>query len=319
MQKTTEDIHLTEIDRNHTTFLLSYGYDLGPLKQSLDRVGLINPPVVRKDPDKGLQIICGSKRVAALGELSVSSFPCRIVPSGTGDEECLLLNLYDNASLRVFNPIEKSMAIQGLQRFYPEEKIAQDFLPLLDLHPHKTQLELFKPLCSLEGRVKDAVVAGTIDVRTALELARMDPESRQPLSSLLIELRLSVSKQAALIEYISEIALRENVSRDDVMHNQQIQSVLEAEQLNLPQKADTIIRYLRGRRYPQLTEKERAFKQQLKDFKLPRDVQFTPPPYFEGNRYCLTLHFASLKQLREQLCDLESFLESPSLPPLIEG
>jgi len=319
MNQTTEDIHLTEIDRNQTTFLLSYGYDLGSLKQSIDRAGLINPPVVRKKPDRGFQIICGFKRVAALGELSVSSFPCRIVPAGTGDEECFLLNLYDNASHRVFNPIEKSMAIKGLQSFYPEEKIAKDFLPLLNLHPHKTQLEIFKPLCTLESRVKDAVVAGTIDVRTALELARMDPESRQTLSSLLIALRLSVSKQAALIEYISEIVLRENLSREDVVQNQQIQSVLGDEHLNLPQKADTIIRYLRARRYPRLTEKEKAFKQTLKDVKLPRDVQFTPPPYFEGNRYCLTLHFTSLKQLREQLCDLESFLDHPSLPPLIEG
>ena len=301
MQKTTEDIHLTEVDRNHTIFLLSYGYDLGPLKQSIERVGLINPPVVRKDPDKGLQIVCGSRRVAALAELSDSSFPCQIIPAGTGDEECFLLNLYDNASHRVFNPIEKSMAIKGLQRFYPEEKIARDFLPLLDLQPHKTQLEVFKPLCTLEGRIKDAVVAGTIEVRTALELARMDPESRQQVSSLLITLRLSVSKQAALTEYISEIALRENISREDVVNNQQIQSALVDEQLNLPQKAETIIRYLRGRRYPRLTEKERAFKQQLKDCKLPRDVQFTPPPHFEGNRYCLTLHFSSLKQLREQL------------------
>ena len=257
--------------------------------------------------------------MAALGELSVSSFPCRIVPAGTGEEECFLLNFYDNASHRVFNPIEKSMAIRGLQNFYPEEKIARDFLPLLDLHPHKSQLELFKPLCTLEKRVKDAVVAGTIDVRTALELARMDPESRQTLSSLLIALRLSVSKQAALIEYISEIALRENLSREDVVHNQQVQSVLGDEHLNLPQKADTIIRYLRMRRYPRLTGKEKAFKQTLKDFKLPRDVQFTPPPYFEGNRYCLSLHFTSLKQLREQLRDLESFLDRPSLPPLIEG
>jgi hypothetical protein len=319
MNQTTEDIQLTEIDRNQTTFLMSYGYDLGPLKQSIDHAGLINPPVVSKKPDGGFQIICGFKRVAALGELSVSSFPCRIVPAGTGEEECFLLNLYDNVSHRVFNPIEKSMAIQGLQNFYPEEKIAKDFLPLLNLHPHKTQLELFKPLCTLENRVKDAVVAKTIDVHTALELARMDFESRQAVSSLLIALRLSVSKQTALIEYISEIALRETLSRENVVHNQQIQSVLGDEHLNLPQKADTIIRYLRGRRYPQLTAKEKAFKQTRKDLKLPRDVQLTPPPYFEGNRYCLTLHFTSLKQLREQLCDLESFLDHPSLPPLIEG
>jgi len=319
MRQVTKDIDLKNIDRNDTLFLLSYGYDLGPLKDSINRIGVINPPLVRQKSDTTYQIICGYKRVHALSALGAASTQCTIVSPATGDEESFLLSFYDTVSHRELNPIEKSMAIIRLLNYFSEEKVVSDFLPLLKLQPHSTQLETFKPLSTLEPTIKDALLAGTVDVRAALELARMDPESRQTLSSLLIILRLSVSKQAALIEYISEIALRENLSREDVVHNQQIQSVLGDEHLNLPQKADTIIRYLRARRYPQLTGKEKAFKQTLKDFKLPRDVQFTPPPAFEGNRYCLTLHFTSLKQLREQWCDLESFLDHPSLPPLIEG
>ena len=319
MKTSIATIRPTEIDPKNTAFLLSYGYDLEPLKQSIERAGLINPPVVRKKPESGFQIICGYRRMEALAELSVPSFPCRILPPGTDDKECLLLNLYDNISHRIFNPVEKSMTIQRLQRFYPEEQIITDFLPLLKVNPHKSQLELFKPLCTLENSIKDAVVTGGIDLHAAYKLTHMDSENRGVLSNLLIALRLSVSKQAALIEYISEIALRETISREDVACNSQIQSVLEDEHLNLPQKADAILRYLRERRYPQLTTKEKAFKQHCKEFKLPSDVQFTPPPNFEGNRYCLTLHFASVQQLRKQLSSLESFLDNPSLPPLIEG
>jgi hypothetical protein len=147
----------------------------------------------------------------------------------------------------------------------------------------------------------------------------MDPENRQALSSLLIKLRLSVSKQAALIEYISEIALRENISREEVAESSGIGSFLENENLNLPQMADAILRYLRERRYPQLTSKEKTFKKHCTGFKLPSGVQFTPPPNFEGNCYCLTLHFTSVQRLREQLSSLESFLNNPSLTFLIEG
>jgi ParB family chromosome partitioning protein len=319
MKQTTETIRLTEIDHNDKAFLLSYGYDLKTLKQSLDRVGLINPPVVREKPGDGFQIICGYRRVEALAGLAVSSFPCRILPPGTGDKECLLLNFYDNISHRVFNPIEKSMTIQRLEKFYPEEKIIRDFLPLLEVNPHKSQLGMFKPLCVLENRIKNAVVAGVIDLHTAGKLARMDPENREVLNGLLSILRLSVSKQAALIEYISEIALRENISKEEVAGNPRIQSLLADHHLNLPQKADAILGYLRERRYPQLTTKEKTFKQQRKGFKLPADVQFNPPPNFEGNRYCLTIHFASVQQLREQLSHLESFLDNPSLSSLIEG
>ena len=319
MEPTIATIRLTEIDRKNTTFLISYGYDLEPLKQSIERAGLINPPVVRKGTDGSFQIICGYKRIEALAELPVPSFPCRIVPVGTGDEDCLLLNLYDNISHRVFNPIEKSMTIQRLQTFYPEEKIITDFLPLLKVNPHKSQLEIFRPLYTLEKSIKDAVVAGVIEVHTAVKLAQMDPENRQALSSLLITLRLSVSKQAALMEYISEIALRENISRGEVAGSSGIGSFLGNEHLNLPQKADSILRYLRERRYPQLTNKEKTFKQHCKEFKLPSDVRFTSPPNFEGNCYGLTLHFTSVQRLREQLSSLESFLDNPSLTSLIEG
>jgi ParB family chromosome partitioning protein len=319
MKQTAETIPLTEIDLNDSEFLLSFGYDRRPLKQSLDRAGLINPPVVRKKPEGGFQIICGYKRIEALAGLSASSFSCRILPPGTDDMECLLLNLYDNLSHRLFNPIEKSMAIQRLEKFFTEEKIITDFLPLLKVNPHKSQLELLKPLCTLERSTKDAVVTGVIDVHTARKLAQMDSEDREVLSSLLSTLRLSVSKQAALIEYVSEIALREHLSREEVAGSSRIQSVIEDEHLNLPQKADFILRYLRERRYPQLTAKENTFKQHCKEFNLPSDVQFTPPPHFEGNRYCLTLHFVSLQQLREQLSGLESFLDDPSLISLIEG
>jgi ParB family chromosome partitioning protein len=319
MKQTMEAIQLTEIDRNNTDFLLSYGYDLNLLKQSLDRAGLINPPVVRKKPEGGFQIICGHRRVEGLAWLSVSSVPCRILPPGTDDKECLLLTLYDNISHRIFNPIEKSMTIQRLQTFYPEEKIITDFLPLLTLNPHKSQLEMFRPLCTLEKRIKDAVVAGVIEVHTAGRLAQMDHKNREAVSNLLITLRLSVSKQAALIEYICEIALREDISKEEVAGSSQIRSFLAHEHLNLPQKAHSILGYLRERRYPQLTSKEKTFKQKVKEFKLPSDIRFTSPPNFEGNCYGLTLHFTSVQRLREQLSSLESFLDNPSLTSLIEG
>ncbi len=185
MRQVTKHIDLKNIDRNDTLFLLSYGYNLGPLKDSINRIGVINPPLVRQKSDTTYQIICGYKRVHALSELGAASTHCTIVSPATGDEESFLLSFYDTVSHRELNPIEKSMAITGLLNYFSEEKVVSDFLPLLKLQPHSTQLETFKPLSTLESTIKDALLAGTIDVRTALELARMDPESRQTLAVFL--------------------------------------------------------------------------------------------------------------------------------------
>ena len=61
MDLKTKKIHLKNIDFKDKTFLLSYGYDLKSLKQSIKQVGLLNPPVVRKKAASSYQIICGFK------------------------------------------------------------------------------------------------------------------------------------------------------------------------------------------------------------------------------------------------------------------
>jgi ParB family chromosome partitioning protein len=319
MKQVTEHIALENIDCNDAPFCVSYGYNLGPLKDSINRIGVINPPLVRQKSDTTYQIICGYKRVHALRELGVAATYCTIVSPPAGDEESFLLSFYDNVSHRELNPIEKSMAITKLLHYFSEEKIVRDFLPLLKLQPHSTQLETFKPLTTLESAIKDAILTGTIDVRTAVKLALVDRRSREACSGLLMTLQLSLSKQTAFMEYVSECALRENLSIDEVINSPQIGFILEDERLNLPQKAAAVMSFLRKRRFPQLTAKEEEFIQGLKKVKLPPDVSLTHPPSFEGNTYVLTFRFASVNLLRKRLHDFAFRLDDPSLQTLLEG
>jgi ParB-like chromosome segregation protein Spo0J len=319
MKQVTKRIYLKNIDRDDTLFLLSYGYNLGPLKNSINQIGLINPPRVRQKSDTTYQIICGYKRVHALRELGVASTPCTLVSPATGDEESFLMSFYDNVSHRELNPIEKSMAINRLLSYFSEEKIVSDFLPLLKLQPHSTQLETLKPLSTLASTIKDAILAGTIDVRTALKLALLDRVSREASSRLIITLRLSLSKQTALMEYVSESALREDLSIVKVINSPHIRFIIDDERLNLPQKGEAVMSFLRKRRFPQLTAKEEEFKQVLRKLRLPPDVCIKHPPFFEGNTYSLTFHFTSVNALRKRLHDFESRLNDRSLLTLLEG
>ncbi len=53
----------------------------------------------------------------------------------------------------------------------------------------------------------------------------------------------------------------------------------------------------------------------LSKIKLPRDVSITPPPYFEDNRYCLSVCFTGWQELRERLDALNSII-TDDLEPL---
>ena len=163
MNTTTKRIYLKTIDFKDKTFLLSYGYELKPLKRSIQQIGLLNPPAVRKKADASYQIICGFKRMRTLKELGFPSITCNTVPVKTSERECLLLSLYDNISHRKLNTIEKSMVIHKLQNHYPEERIVHDFLPLLKLQPHISQLKFLEPLHRLERDIKDGQGQSWID------------------------------------------------------------------------------------------------------------------------------------------------------------
>lgn len=312
-------ICLNSLDFKDKTFLLSYGYDINPLKQSIAQVGLLNPPVVRKKSDATYQIVCGYKRTLALKKLGVSSIRCAILPSEKNDEECLLLNIYDNVSHREFNPIEKSLAINKLKNYYTEEEIAHNFLPLLKLQPHMTQLNVFKPLCRLEKEIQTAVLEGRISEHTATRLSQMDRESRRALGKLFVILRLSVSKQIEVLEYVSEIAVRENRSVENVITMQKISSVLKNDKLNQHQKGETVRKYLRELRYPQLTEKEKEFNHNIRKLKLSPGVSLKAPPFFEGDHYHINLHFNDRNGLKKRLQELESLLNERPLINIIEG
>ena len=311
----TDAVDLKSLDPDDAVFRLSYGFDLESLKESIRRIGLINPPLLRKRPDGRYQIVCGYRRISALRELNVSSASCQLVPPETSDEACLLLSLYDNISHRELNPIEKSLALNRLLSYYTEETIARDFLPLFKLQPHITQFRTYQPLCQLDMEIRDAIIDGIIDVQSALRLSRLDPESRKCLARLLISLRLSVSKQAEVITTVAEIGLRDGVSLRTVTGDPDIQSTLTNDKLNRPQKGDAVLRLLREKRYPRLTAKERQVKGALSRIKLPPNASITPPPFFEDNRYCLSLYFTGWQELRERL-DLLDTIITDDLPNL---
>lgn len=315
----TKRIYLNQLDFKDRTFLLSYGYDIHPLKQSIGRVGLLNPPVLRKKSDATYQIVCGYKRALALKQLGVSSFRCALLPSERNDDECLLLNIYDNVSHRELNPIEKSITINKLKSYFTEKDIVQNFLPALKLQPHMTQLNVFQPLCKLEKGIQTAILEGRISEHTATKLSRMDRASRRALGKLFVMLRLSVSKQMEVLQYVSEIAIRENRSVGNVVSMPQMSAVLKNEKLSQHQKGEAVRTYLRELRYPLLTEKEKAFNRSIRKLKLSPDVSLKAPPFFEGDHYHISFHFKDLNGLTKRLQELESLLNNRSLINIIEG
>jgi len=66
---TPQPVLLSNIDDSPGPCCMSFGFDLNPLIQSIERVGLINPPLLKRDNHGSITIITGYRRIKALKSL----------------------------------------------------------------------------------------------------------------------------------------------------------------------------------------------------------------------------------------------------------
>ena len=143
-----------------------------PLADSIRRIGLVNLPILTRKGEGGRRdafgVVAGFRRIKALQSLHVEQFPCRILPDEVSPRECLLLNLYDNLTVRPFNPVETAMALARLVELFPPEEVVKSFMPLFNLPSHAQTLRLFAQIeTDFENRAKDLLAGGDLSMKGA--------------------------------------------------------------------------------------------------------------------------------------------------------
>ena len=137
-----KQISLNDIDlssQSHDRFLFSYARDLNVTMDSIKKVGLINPVILNKIPDRDetYTIVCGYQRIKVFKKLGEERINAKVV-KGFSDEELSLLSLHDNMFSRGFNEIEKAIAIKKFQEIsYSYDRLMSEITPLLGIPPNK--------------------------------------------------------------------------------------------------------------------------------------------------------------------------------------
>ena len=126
-----QDIRLVDIDVDHDFFRMSFEPDCKTLAQSMDTVGLINPPLLRGAPP--YHIISGYRRTLTAKKLGWEMIAARIYPSSELDSlTALRLAFFENLGTRTFNLIEASAIVSRfLARRHRKPRGAERVLTLL--------------------------------------------------------------------------------------------------------------------------------------------------------------------------------------------
>ena len=320
-----KEIELNSINFSDDEFLISYPLKYDNVKESIEKIGLINPPILyvgdaymRPLRLNKFKIVSGFKRVFALRDLDRKKITCFIISNNYTAVELLQLSILDNSLNRQFNPIEKSIAINKLGKYVPKDNILNNYFKYLGLEPSEKLYALYEPLINLEDDIKLAIANNELSERSGANLLGFSKKDRLALFDFLVQLKPSVSKQNEIIELVFEISKRENIAVNAVIKAGEIDTIFSNQKFSIPQKLERVREYLKKRRFPQLTKLEEEFESFKKSIGVSQDMKFYPPAFFEGNNYEIHLSFSKISQLKKQITILHKMIESEELKNVIE-
>ena len=296
-----------------TFFKISTGEVPAELVASIRLVGLLNPPIIIEKSD-GYRIVSGFKRVAALRQLRTNSIPARLLDSDTPVENCIRIAITENSSQRSMNLVEQANAVALLATFLQDFGQLADAAFSVGVSVNPGMAEKLKKLEAMEDSLKTGVLNGTIALPVAIQIQAMnDPASGMVLGALLKELGLSLNRQREMLEWITSICRRDDLTVSQLLATEEIANCLLDSKLDRRQKGQMIRKYLKTCRYPTIQAFEKRFNGIVKKLALAKGTVLTAPPHFESPIYSLRFEFGSYDELQLKLEEFEKIIESEAL------
>jgi hypothetical protein len=321
MMRTLEQIPLTRIDWEDTTFLVTFMPDLEPLQASIKLVSLLEPLILREKVGGKYQIVCGFKRVEVLRRLALNEAATFVYHPGELDDfQALLLTIGHNITHHL-NLVEKAQALKKLLAFgVSEREVIDRYLPLFDLQPNVRILRQTTALLSLEMKVLEYLVKEDLSLSTAVCFLDLDQEGQKAILSLLLALRPGENRLKEIISFLREISLRDGKPISSLLIRGDIVELLADWQTQRPQRMEQLRCIIKQMRFPLLTAIEERFAAYKRSLALPPQISFHPPAFFEGEEFRMELRFKDFKAFRELVAGLNEIADAAKedTDPLME-
>ena len=313
-------VRLIEIDWEDSYFSL-YGTSEEArrnLYASMDRFGVLSPPVLWAKGPSRFSIVDGFKRFEWLRAHHVGEVVCRIHPEETPRRDLLLAGIETRLCGPPLNGAEKACIVGRLSDVVPDEVILGTYFPALKIPGKPRSLDLWRRLASSSQPLLAALASGAIHERAALELADWgEPGAEAAALSLLADLRCSASIQVEILDRLCEIAVRDGCGRREVLGRPDIVAVMNDPELHHRQKTQAVRDLLEGWRFPRLKARELEVQRKLEAIPMPGNVSLSPPPGFEGNRWCLEIAFSDPGELGKILQRMQDIASSSQFHALM--
>ncbi len=306
-----EAVLLKALDFHDKTFLISSPDDDTSIQNSIEELGVINPPSLRRNGDK-YQIICGWRRIKACQQLGYDEISSIVYEMDElSDDDCLKFVLYENQ--RRLNEIDKAELILKYKRLCDlnDNDLIQKVLPLIGIGATRKNLERYMSLTGLESEIKEACYTERISLEQVLSLSEVDGDKRlEILRRILTRFKFNNNETRETIRDLAAVASRDKLSIGRIIDR--ISS-----EIGGSGGKNEFRHSLRKMRHPTLSKVEENYNACLSAFNLPKGITLYRSPFFEGNDLEIRLTFGTSDTLSELLTYVSSVVDDGSIEKLL--
>jgi hypothetical protein len=202
------------------------------------------------------------------------------------------------------SPMEQGECLARMHEFLTEPELIE-VLPLLGHGKKKHLVDELMGLRGLDRSVQLCLHEGLLNLRSAAKISRLAGGDQQTIVSLVREFQLGGTKQQQLIERMTELSKRLQCRCEDLVTRWREEE--KERQLNGPQRAASLLRWLDHNCFPQYRAAEQEFSRFCKTLQLPATVRVEHEVSFENDRITLCMDFANRDQLAEQWPKIRPF------------
>jgi len=282
-------------------FRFSYVFEKSNLKESLRLSGLIYPPWGIEEKGS-LVLVSGWKRVLLLQELGWSTIPVEV------KKERDIISIWqqlilENKSHRELSLVDKAFILKKVMAHgVDQEKIIQNFCGWLDIPPQMSWVERYVRITELDKASLEFIYQKKLPEYIIRFWLEYSAEERQLLIPWLVP--LSQNKIKEVLEWLKEIALRDNLTPEQIVADFNRSSSTEEVSKSLAPPAEAFRDYLRQKRYPAYTQALARYKSILREIGWPENIELSPFPYFEKDEFQVSFTFSNEKEFRKKVDQL---------------
>jgi len=273
------------------------------LHKSIQKVGLLRPPILQKQSSGTYQLITGSSRLRVFEIIypMERSIPCLIVAESTSPKHILSYVLEDQLLSGSLTPMEKAFFFNHCLKHMDIDAAADSFLPILSEKVQPHTIKKLSRLLELESELQISVHNGRIGEKTAYELLNLDSRDRLVLYNIFINLKLGGGKQKRFLALSKDLAYRKESTIAELLSKPEFTDILAHPEMNQPQKTAILLATMQKKLSPQSDSAEESFRKKIIKMNLPASCTVTHSQSFEKDEVSLTLRFNSLSEIEKQI------------------